>query len=234
MQDTSQVANYDTIVSGEYNVDIKVNIAGTDYDISKIFKLETSCSLFSSDTPSVGGCVSGEIDLEILVPSSDIPRMAKIKPYIRLTNDTLISGWIQKGEYFIDTRKATQNDDGVDVLTIHGYDAMLKAEALYPADSETYPKSDIYVVNRIAAAIGVPVDARTTALMTAEYPINLPATYTMREILGYIAGFYAGNFIISDTGELYLKGLYSIGIETNYLIDEEGYTLLIGSDRILV
>ena len=56
----------------------------------------------------------------------------------------------------------------------------------------------------------------------------------MREILGYIAAMYAGNFIMSDDGKLRLVRLNEIGIETHYLVDTAGYVLTFGGDRILV
>ena len=145
------------------------------------------------------------------------------------------SGWLQKGEFFIDTRERTDYDITPPVLTIHGYDAMLKTEAFYPEDDPAnYPMADTDVVDLIAETIGVPVDDRTYEIMTDGYEINLPATYTMREVLGNIASMYAGNFCITPEGKLRLVGLTGIGTETNYLIDQLGDAITFGGDRILV
>ena len=237
MQDTSGIVNYDTINALPHTVETKVNIAGVDYGEDVLTSMSTSLSLFTNDIPRVGSCSSGEIDIRMLTPNnSEIPRMEKIKPYIRLRDyNGNVSGWLQKGEYFIDTRKETKNDDNVSVMIIHGYDAMLKAEAMYPGDSASnYPALDTYVVGRIADQIGVTVDPRTTEIMTAEYLIPLPASQTMRETLGYIASMYAGNFVISEEGALRLIGLTEIGISTHYLVEDSGFAILFGDVRILV
>lgn len=235
MQNTSSITNYDTIfATGEYVVETKVNINGVDYGEGQLIRVETTPTLFG-DVPSIGNCPSAEIYIEMALPSATIPTMAVIKPYIRLKGTSLTSGWLQKGVFFIDTREQTQYQSAPSVLTIHGYDAMLKAEAKYPSDSASnYPALDTYVVNKIATAMGITVDSRTTAIMTAGYRINLPATYSMRETLGYIASMYAGNFCITPEGKLRLVGLADIGFETNYLIDQIGEAITFGGDRILV
>ena len=213
MQNTSGITNYSALIAGNYTVETKVSINGVDYGEDVLISVETTGSLFKDDLPVIGSCVSGEIDIRMLMPSASIPRMATIKPYIRLSNiaGTVKSGWLQKGEYFIDTRSVTNNDDGINIMKIHGYDAMLKAEATYPDDNETYPKSDAYVVNLIATTMGIQIDSRTTALMDESYQIVHPAFASMRQVLMNIAGMYAGNFIISPEGKLLLVQLGSVG-----------------------
>lgn len=280
MQDTSQIENFDSIVtSGDYFTEVKLNLNGVDYYESDLFDLSTSYALFT-DTPSVGNCYSAEIDVTMVMPNNVvIPRMAVLKPYVRLysesgkryvvnngvftsktgsvdnevadftdigteENETLIlqnqttymiSGWLQKGVFFIDTRSVTHDSVGSDVLEIHGYDSMLKAEELYPSDDPSlYPKSDVSIVDIIANAMDVDVDDRTYSIMNKGYQINLPATYTMREILGNIASMYAGNFCITPEGKLRLVGLTDIGVDSNYLVTHLGNAIVFGTDRIIV
>ena len=118
----------------------------------------------------------------------------------------------------------------------HGYDAMLKAEADFPTtgDIGTWPKTDIETVRFIAALMGVEVDPRTVDIMQRGYLVQYPGGYAMREILGYIAGMYVGNFVMTDEGKLRLIRLNEIGIETHYLVDNAGYSIKFGGDRILV
>ena len=97
-----------------------------------------------------------------------------------------------------------------------------------------YPKTDVDVIDFIAETMGLEVDDRTYDIMTEAYEINLPATYTMREVLGNIASMYAGNFCISFEGKLRLVGLTDIGIETSFLIDQQGEAIVFGEDRIIV
>lgn len=235
MRDTSQITNFDTIyATGVYEVETKLNINGVDYGEDKLISVQTTPSLFK-DIPSVGNCTSAEIYVEMLVPSALIPPMAEMKLYVRLVGENLVSGWIPQGVFYIDTRERTDYEITPPVLSIHGYDAMLKAEAYYPEDDPSeYPKTDIDIVDVIADAMGIEVDDRTYDIITDAYEINLPATYTMREVLGNIASMYAGNFCITFEGKLRLVGLTDIGTETNFLIDQQGDAITFGGDRIIV
>jgi hypothetical protein len=148
-------------------------------------------------------------------------------------NATDQSEWLAQGIYYIDTRETTRNEDGLDVLSIHGYDAMLRAEQMYNGRI-TGNSTDVQMVDEIAYQMGVDIDSRTYGLMTNSYTIPLPTGYTYREILGYIASMYVGCFIMSDVGELRLVGMTELPPETNYLITQTGDAITFGGDRILV
>lgn len=231
MQDTSQIANYDTIfATGNFSVETKLNINGVDYGEDKLFSIQTTPTLFK-DVPSVGNCTSAEIYIVMETPNVAIPKMAMMKPYIRLVGETLTSDWLQKGVFFIDTRERTDYSNTPSVLSIHGYDSMLKAEALYPEDDPgNYPMADTDVVALIAETMGIDVDERTYDIMTEGYEINLPATYSMREVLSNIASMYASNFCITPLGKLRLVGLTDIGEEIRFLSDQHGIAISFGAD----
>lgn len=235
MRDTSLITNFNTIyATGNYRVETKLNINGVDYGEDKLISLQTTPTLFT-DVPSVGNCASAEIYVEMLMPSALIPTMAEMKPYVRLVGATLVSDWIPQGVFYIDTRERTDYEITAPILTIHGYDSMLKAEAFYPEDDPSlYPMVDTDVVDTIADAMGIDVDTRTYAIMVNAYEINLPATYTMREVLSNIAAMYAANWCITFEGKLRLVGLTDIGVETNFLIDQQGDAITFGGDRIIV
>ena len=184
------------------------------------------------EEPAVGLCLSGEIELSMLKPSETIPRMAEIRPQVRVTNGTSTSEWIPQGTYYIDTREETKNNDNMPVLTIHGYDAMLKTEAMYPSTVGTWPKTDSAVVSQIASTIGVSIDARTYDVMDKSYSISAPIGYTMRETLANIGAMYAGNWIITLEGKLLLIALNGIPEETSLLIDGAGNVIYFGEDAI--
>lgn len=204
------------------------------YGENILISMETSIKVFSADTPTVGSCVSGEISVEMLRPAGSIPRQARMVPYVRLTDGVRYSEWIQKGVYFIDTREFQEDGSGVDRLILHGYDSMLKAEQDYPASTLDWPATDIQVVQEIADFIDVSVDSRTVALMKHSYPVQYPAQYSCREVLGYIAAMYAGCFVMSDLGELRLVVLNGVPEETQYLVATTGQAITFGGDRILV
>lgn len=203
------------------------------YGGNMLKEIKTTHHLFTDDKPMVGCCVAAEIDVTMIKPMATIKRMSSIKPFIRAVNDTKTSEWIPKGIFYIDTRS---DGESTDEIVFHGYDAMLKAENDFPTtgDIGTWPKTDIQVVRIIAGHMDVEVDPRTAEIMQRGYSVQYPGGYAMREILGYIAAMYAGNFIMSDDGKLRLVRLSEIGIETHYLVDTAGYVLTFGGDRILV
>ena len=146
------------------------------------------------------------------------------------SSEYLESEWLAQGVFFVDTREVTQNNNGLDILTLHGFDAMLKTEQEYSSNVTVGNNIDIAYVRAVASAIGVTVDPRTWEIMQTGYVIPFPLGYTMREILGYIASAYAGCFIISDTGQLRLVAFEDIESETRYLIDEIGEYITFGVD----
>lgn len=215
---------------------ILVGQAGADggFQGSQIFSLSVERRVFASEQPGVGACISSELKLRMLRPVGEIPRMALVAPFVRVTNGTDYSEWIPQGKYFIDTREYSQNDDGLPTLTIHAYDAILMSEQDYPSTTHAWPMVDTAVVQEIAEALGVGVDPRTWDVMTENYMISAPAGYSMREVLGNVAASYCGNFIANYDGDLLLVIIDSYPPETNYLIDDLGSAITFGGDRILV
>lgn len=201
----------------------------------QIFSVKTTQNMLSQG-PQLGTAIAAEIELTMLNPPGDIPNMALLVPYVRACSDTEQSEWIQQGVYYVDTREVTQNSDGLNILTLHGFDAMLKAEQ-YFTDSGRLNWSagtvlDTAMVQEIATMIGVTVDDRTWDIMTDGFRIPLPTQYTLREILGYIAGAYAGVFLMTDLGELRLVSITDLPEETSLLIDNIGEYITFGGTRI--
>ena len=236
-------ALYNTIIAqANHWFDTRVRINGVYYGEDKLMSVTATNRIFGAEQPTVGGCISGELEVKMLAPTVAIPRMAEVRPYVRVTDGTQTSEWIPQGVFYIDTRETTHNDNGLDILTIHCYDAMLKAETDYPSTSTSFPKSDVNVVKEIAKTMGLQssitatsgIDPRTLTLMNKNYQIGLPVGYSMREVLGNIAAMYAGNWIMNYEGKLRLITLTELPSETNYLIDSAYYAITFGGDRILV
>lgn len=226
MQTTS--ALYKSILAGDnhwFENRLVIDNVGT-FGETDLFSIETSNNAVNGK-PEIGKAVAGEISVKMLMPSSTIPRMATLRPSVRVCNATQQSEWIAQGVYFIDTREVTNNDDGLNILTIHGYDAMMKAEQGYPNTSHDWPYRDSLVVAEIASAMGVTVDSRTNAFITSGYMIDLPLGYTMRETLEHIAVMYAGNFVMSNEGKLLFVPLFGLNAEewlTGSYLSVEGST----------
>ena len=131
-----------------------------------------------------------------------------------------------KGTFFIDTRA---KDEYTGALTIHGYDAMLKAEQLWAGQVGVYQTA---AAQEIASRIGVGFDARNE--LNSSYSVVSDEDYTMRDILKNIACCNGGNWIITDENNLLLIKLGDVSVETNYLVDDNGFALLFGEVRIIV
>ncbi len=198
MNSTSSL--YNSIFSGIHRFEVKVNIAGTDYGMNVLTSLNSRRSVFGSGSPHLGLAPAGELSLSLYLDSGSVPRMAEIRPYFRVVNDSRQSEWISKGVYYVDTREA---DTTTGLLTLQAYDSMLKGEVKYPSTSHSWPYSDINTVTEIASFLGIAVDAQTASLMTAGFMIPLPMQYTLRETLQYIGALYGGSFVINATsGEI--------------------------------
>ena len=218
-----------------HRVETKLSIAGVEYSQADIVRdsLRVYGGLYS--TFGIGNCSARQIDFEI-IPKGDIPRQAEIKVYARLMSGEQVSEWIPKGVFYFATRKT---DRKTGVLSVHGYDAMLKAEQTWldsSYDAETWPMPVWTAVDDIARRMGVAVDSRTqlNAAFPVQYPVDDEGDMTMREALGRIAVANAGNWIITDDGKLLLVGLNSMPAETNYLITEGGSAITFGGVHILV
>lgn len=216
-------------------VEAKLKIAGVEYGEDQIVRksLMVYGGLYS--TFGIGNCCARQIEFETY-PQGTIPRQAKIEVYMRLRLGEQVSEWIPKGVFFFSTRKT---DRITGVLSVHGYDAMLKAEETWldsSYDAKTWPMPAATAVADIAARMGVAVDSRTVldAAFPVQYPVDDKGDMTMREALGRIAVANAGNWTITDEGKLLLVGLNSMPAETHYLITETGRAITFGGVRILV
>lgn len=207
----------------------------------KLFSVDSTSEFFKEGYPGVGYANAAYVDISMVAPYN-IPRKGRICIYVRAVNDTEKSEWVQQGVYYIDTREQTHDERGFDILNIQAYDAMLLSETTYPSDNQhDYPLLDKTMVQFIADNMkidaggrGIQVDPRTWGIMTSGYKFPLPVGYSMREVLCMIASAYAGNFIISPTGELRLVSMFDLPPETRHLITEDGYKITLGGMYILV
>ena len=222
----------DSITFGGTSILVASAGADSGFRENAILSMSTQKSIFSGSNPTVGNCISGQISVEMMKPKGDIPRRARLSPYVRLTNGKEHSEWIRKGVFFIDHREYSGDEN--ERMLIHGYDHIILTEDEFPSSTHTWPRKDIDVVRDIAIEIGTSVDSRTTQIMNKGYEINYPAGYSMREVLENIAAMYGGSFVMSDVGELQLVTMFGIPKETSYLIDNVGFAITFGGDRILV
>lgn len=233
MQATSTL--YQTILADPgHHKEVKVVIAGVEHTQANLISVRTGGGLFQ--TVGIGNAAAREIDMELL-PLGDIPRQAKIEVFVRLVLGESVSEWLPKGQFFFSTRR---KDKISGVLTVKGFDAMLKSERTFVdilSGAEDFPMAPATAVALIAAAMGVEVDGRTVLsnAFPVHYPVDQEGDMTMREVLGRLAVANAGNWIITDAGKLLLVPLNSIPPEdVGHLVTETGQYITFGGYRIRV
>lgn len=192
--------------------EVKLLVNGTEVPMSNLIELKTSGGLFS--TVGIGNTISRQISAQF-IPVGDVPRMAEIRLFTALCVVDHVAGvvserseWLQKGVFYIDTRDAGKV---YGTLTIHGYDAMLKASPNYidvDDESGSWPRKCRVVVEDIAYRMGVELDERT---VLQDYDVGYMPLASEREILGWIAAMHGGNWTITDEGKLRLVPLVPTG-----------------------
>lgn len=225
----------DAITFGGTRILVATSGPDSGYGENMLVSLSTKKPLFSG-SPSVGNTCVGEIDVSLIKPAGNIPKRALLAPYVRVTDGEEVSEWIPKGKYYIDKRSESKIGNDT-LLTLHGYDSLLLAEADYPAETKlAWPAADIDVVKEIAEDIDIGLDSRVEQIITRKYAVQYPTGYSEREVLGYIAAMYAANWCINDLGELMLIPLAGLPKETRYLIVGGGSAecITFGGERILV
>lgn len=213
--------------------EIRVRISGEDYGEDRLVSLSTSGGAFSS--PDIGTCASRQIDLVLRQPGG-IPRQAEMRVFVRLILGSQSSEWLPKGVFFISTRRL---DKRTGKLTIHGYDAMLKASDVWLTPdyaAANWPMPQRQAAEDIAYRMGVELDPRT--VLTTSFPVPYPTDdlgeVTMTDVLEWMAVVNAGNWVMSDEGRLLLLRYGDIPPETSYLVTEYGRVISLGGVRILV
>lgn len=187
------------------------------------------------NTFEVGNAVAGEIDIVMLKPIVEIPKMAKLMPYVRVRNKTQVSEWIMQGIYYVDARQESKTLSDDEVLILHGYDAMLFAEQEYVKSSLSWPAGLRDVLDEICNLLDYTLDSRTIeGIRNATNIEQTPVGFTYREMLGYIAGLSGGNFIFNEQGRLRFITQRAIPTETNLLINSDYDVITFGGDAILV
>ena len=240
MHDVSDL--WKEIVSGDYETETTLVISddavSDGIPMNQIHYIKTNRRLFEGDTPSIGSCVAGEIEAKLFLPESGIPRNARLRIYVRVYpkgKPKEHSEWLRKGVYWVDHRKLKKLTNGNTIITLSGYDAMLRGEEDFDwSVLKKWPALDINVVKKIAQQMSVSLDPRTEEIITNGYEINLPDGYSCREILCGIAAMYGGNFIMSDLGQLLLVQMNNVPRDSVVLIDETGVPILFGGEPIIV
>lgn len=218
----------------QYRTLSKIKINGVEYGEDVLQDMSIHRKLFNGDTPSIGGCVAAEIDVNIYLESSMVGRMAELIPMICVSDDVATSDWYPQGVFYVDTRLYNV-DTGL--LTLHGYDAILKMEqpyirSMYGAKQTAWDKYQRTAATEICNFLGITLDNPTaiSTLYKVTYPGFGEGELTFREVMGYIAASNCGNWTTTKDGKLRLVIFGDLPTETNYLLaDNEGNYLTVGT-----
>lgn len=195
---------------------VKVNIDGTDYDDSVIVDFIIDNSITSLDGFELGTAIPSTLTLTLRT-NYTIPSNAKVIPYIGLSTVSLTweqteipwdqmnvswdgsgTGWLPLGEFYVDSREKIN-----DVWTFTCLDKLVFADVAY-ISTLNYPTSMKAVWDEICGRLGWTYDS--SVQINPNYRIEVgPAGYTMRQVLGYIAGANAANVIVGKDGVIRFK-----------------------------
>ena len=201
----------------------KVLIDNEEYIDADIRSANIERPLF--DQLSIGNACEATLKI-VFRKKTVIPTTAKMIPYALVNNQ-----WEQLGVFYLDERSIKPTG----IMTVVAYDSMLKADKEWvPDQSLEFPMPMDDAVDIIAELMGITVDPRTN--VSHAYTIDYPANdYTLRDVLKFIAVANGGNWTITRNDQLLLVPLVgSMPPETHYLIEENGFAITFGGDRILV
>lgn len=169
--------------------DTKVIINGVEHGSNEVVDWDITETITESESYTIGNAIPTKFELKIYTQSM-FPTNAEMKPYIRLID----TEWIPMGVFYVDSRKESEGG----IWEFVCYDKLMQANQ--PWETELYlPASMSQVVQEICDVLEIQL-APDTSLMF-EVPL-ITHEFTMRQVLGYIAGCHGANAKINRNGEL--------------------------------
>lgn len=169
--------------------DTKVIINGVEHGSNEVVEWDIMETITESESYTIGNAIPTKFELKICTQSI-FPTNAEMKPYIRLID----TEWIPLGVFYVDSRKESEGG----IWEFVCYDKLMQANQ--PWETELYlPASMFQVVEEICDVLEIQL-APDTSLMF-EVPL-VTHEFTMRQVLGYIAGCQGANAKINRNGEL--------------------------------
>ena len=183
--------NFNTLASSNNRtVSCKITINGTDIDPGLIVSLKFKEASSSGSNISLGEAISNVIELQIY--NTDIQlKGAEIKPYISFDGEE----YCPLGIFY-----ASEINKDKTYINITAYDKMAFLNEKY-VPTVTFPTSANNVVTDIAKQYGF----KSVSINYATLINELDTEYTVREIIGYIAGKHGTNAKFNRLGYLQFK-----------------------------
>ncbi|WP_379319301.1 hypothetical protein [Paenibacillus puldeungensis] len=195
---------------------VMATVDGVQYNDNEIVDFTIENSLVSSDGFEVGTAIPSKLVVTIRT-NQTIPDNARIVPFLslslsgmtweeatypwkdmRVTWEGALSDWMPLGEFFIDSREKING-----VWTFTCYDRLVFADVAY-VSSLAYPASMKAVWDEICGRLDYVYDS--SVVINPSYQIQAgPAGFTMRQVMGYIAGANSANVIVGKDGTIRFK-----------------------------
>ncbi|WP_054939068.1 hypothetical protein [Paenibacillus ihuae] len=194
----------------------KATINGAEYTDSKIvdFKVEDRMTL--SEGFEIGTAIPSKLTFRLRA-AEELPANAQIVPYVALSLASMTwmeaniswdsdpypwtggaTEWLPLGEFYVDSR-----DKVNDVWEYICYDKLVYADQPY-ISSLTYPASQQAVFDEVCGRLGYSYDSSVVINPAYIVPIA-PTGFTMRQVLGYIAGANCASLFMGKNGLLKMK-----------------------------
>ena len=190
--------NFNTLASSNNRtVSCKITINGTDIDPGLIVNLKFKEASSSGSNISLGEAISNVIELQIYKTDIQL-KGAEIKPYISFDGEE----YCPLGIFY-----ASEINKDKTYINITAYDKMAFLNEKY-VPTVTFPCSANTVIRDIANQYGFkPVNINYATLIN-----ELDTEYTVREMIGYIAGKHGTNAKFNRYGYLQFKFYTFAGI----------------------
>jgi len=198
---------------------LKVDVEGAIYDESQIVAFEIQNTIISGQDFEVGAPIVSTLVLQIQTTDEFAPN-AKIVPYLALQLPSSLDGanvewqdadiawqdadfpwqgniteWISLGEFYVDKRQQING-----LWEYSCCDKLMFANVAY-VSSLTYPTTMQAVWDEICGRLGYTYD--NSVQINPSYMIQVgPAGYSMRQMLGYIAGANAASVYAGKDGKI--------------------------------
>lgn len=192
---------------------VKALINGEEYGNNEIVDFTIDNSITSMNGFEVGTAIPSVLTISIR-STKEVSPNSKVVPYVALSTANLSweetnipwnqldipwdgsgTSWLPLGEFYIDKREKINS-----VWTYTCLDKLVFADVAY-ISSLTYPATMKAVWDEIMVRLGWTYDS--SVVINPSYMIQVgPAGYTMRQVLGYIAGANSASVTIGKDGKV--------------------------------
>ncbi|SEU32787.1 hypothetical protein [Paenibacillus sp. NFR01] len=195
---------------------VRVTVNDQEYTASNIAEFTVENSLASGEEFEIGTAIPSKLTISLRLLDT-VPENARIRPYLALSmagmtweqavydwEDADVSWlggsthWLPLGEFYVDTREKNG-----DVYRFTCYDKLITGDAEY-ISTLTYPATQRAVFDEICGLLDIEYDG--SVVINPAYTLQAaPTGYTMRQVIGYIAGSNAASAFMGKDGLLRFK-----------------------------